>query len=273
MVLKATLDTLDGLPEAVHEHYVQRDGKYYLETDGLRTQADVDRLQSALNKERLDHKQAREQFKPISTLGLDVEQIVNMVNKYPELEIAAQGKIDDKKLEEIVNGRLKTATAPLERELGTLRTTLGERDTELNSFREERRINTIHSAIRAAAEKANVLPSAIEDALMAGERSFEIDETGRVVTKDGVGVTPGVDAAVWLTEIQPKRTHWWPASQGAGSGGRQGGGGGGNTNPFSHEHWNVTEQSRVYRESSKRAEDLARAAGTTLGGPRPAPRG
>lgn len=271
-MLKAIIDNLDGLPEQVHEHYVLKDGKYHLETEGFRTQADVDKLTNALAKERNDHKAVKDLYRPISSLGLELDDIVAKLNKYPELELAAQGKIDDTKLEAIVNGRLKTATAPLERELGVLKTTLSERDTELNAFRMERRINTIHAEIRKAAEKSNMLPSAIEDALMAGERSFDIDETGRVVTKEGVGVTPGVDAVVWLTEMQPKRAHWWPASVGAGAGGRQTGGSGGGSNPFSHEHWNVTEQSRIYRENSRRAEDLAKAAGTVVGGMRPAPR-
>jgi hypothetical protein len=268
MVLKATLDNLDDLPEQVHEHYVLRDGRYHLETEGLRTQADVDRVTSALTKERTEHKTLKDRYAPLSTLGVEVDEIVTRVNKFPELEIASKGKIDETKLEEIVSGRLKTATAPMERELATLREGVTQRDGVIGQYQERDRINTIRSDIRGAAEKAGLLPTAIEDALDIGSRMFNIDETGRVVTTEGNGVTPGVDAAVWLTEMQNKRPHWWPASVGGGAGGG-GKGNHGGVNPFSAEGWNLTQQMAVARENPARAEQLAKAAGTSVGGLRP----
>lgn len=104
---------------------------------------------------------------------------------------------------------------------------------------------------------------------MLAERVFEVDDEGNVTTKDGVGVTPGIAADVWLTEMQDKRPHWWPQSQGGGAGG-SGGGGAGGKNPFSAEGWNLTEQGRLVRENPEKADQMAKAAGTTVGGGRPA---
>jgi hypothetical protein len=274
MVLKAILDSLDEVAEPIREHYVERNGKYELAAEGFRTQADVDRLNAALVKERNDHKVVRERYAPLATLGVDTDVILDRVTRFPELEIASQGKIDDKKLEEIVGQRLSAKLSPVERELKIARDAVAERDGLINQYKDRDRVNTIHESVRQAATKANMLPAALEDALMLGERVFEIDETGRVVTRDGVGVTPGVDAAVWLADMQAKRPHWWPTSQGAGAGGggRQIPGGGTGGNPFTAESWNMTEQGRLFKENPQRAHDMAKAAGTTVGGRKPMPR-
>jgi hypothetical protein len=124
-------------------------------------------------------------------------------------------------------------------------------------------------AVRGAASKLKVVDSAVEDVTLLAERLFTIDETGAVVTKDNVGVTPGISADVWLTDMQAKRPHWWGPSQGGGAGGNRGGNSG-VTNPWSKDAWNLTEQGRIYKENSGKAEQLAKAAGTTIGGPKPA---
>jgi hypothetical protein len=76
---------------------------------------------------------------------------------------------------------------------------------------------------------------------------------------------------VWLTEMQAKRPHWWGTTSGGGSRGNNGSGGppSGN-NPFSREHWNMTEQGKLIRTNRVRAEQLAKSAGTKIGGGMPA---
>lgn len=45
----------------------------------------------------------------------------------------------------------------------------------------------------------------------------------------------------------------------------------GEPNPFSHEHWNMTKQGDFLKKhGTEKAEQMARAAGTTIGGRRPA---
>ena len=55
MALKAILDSLTDIPEALHGEYVERNGKFELQVEGMKTQGDVDRLQTALTKERNNH--------------------------------------------------------------------------------------------------------------------------------------------------------------------------------------------------------------------------
>lgn len=65
-----------------------------------------------------------------------------------------------------------------------------------------------------------------------------------------------------------RQPHWWGETT---AGGSRGGQGGSHTsNPWSAEGWNMTEQGRMYVKDKAKAEQLAKQAGTTIGGPRPA---
>lgn len=271
MALKAIVDSLADVPQQFHELYTEKNGKYELTgVEGFRTQGDIDRLTNALNKERNDHKATKEKF---SVFGdRKPEEIIALLDRIPELEAAAAGKIDDQKIDAMVENRIKTKLAPVERERDQLRSQVKERDDKLGQYEQKDRTRAIHDAVRSAATAAKVLPEALEDALMLAERVFDLDETGKVITKDNSGATPGIEANVWFSELQTKRPHWWPASGGGGAGGNRNGGGGAGPNPWSHDGWNMTEQSRIYKESPSRAEQLAKSAGTVLGGSKPLPK-
>lgn len=270
MALKAILDTIDDLPEDIKKEYVEKNGKFELQVEGMKTQADVERLQGALTKERNDHKVVRER---LGLLGdRKIEDVLQILDRVPELEAAAAGKLDETKLNELVEGRIKTKLAPVEREKGQLAQRVQELSGIVEQYQTKDKVRNIHDAVRDAVGKAQGFQSgAVEDALLYAEHMLEINEEGRVVTRDGVGVTPGVDAAVWLTEMQAKKAHWWGPSQGGGAGGNRNGGGAGG-NPWGAEGWNMTEQGRILKENRSRAEQLAKSAGTSIGGPRPQPR-
>jgi len=41
-------------------------------------------------------------------------------------------------------------------------------------------------------------------------------------------------------------------------------------NPFTHDNWNLTKQGAIVKEhGTAKAEQMAKAAGTTVGGPQP----
>lgn len=268
MALKAILDNLDNVPDALKTEYVGKNGKFELQVEGMKTQADVDRVAEALRKEKNDFTTFKTQFAPLA--GKNVEDIVAILDRVPELEAAAAGKIDDTKLNEMVETRLKSRLAPVERERDQLRTQVSEKDKMIGEFQGKEKNRTIQDAVRKAGTAAKILPSAMEDALILAERHFDVEEvTGRVVTKDGIGVTPGLEPSSWFTDMGKSREHWWGQSVGGGAGGNRGGGGA-TTNPFSAENWNMTEQGKLVKEDAAKADQFARAAGTTVGGPKPA---
>ncbi len=269
MKLKLILDSIESLPTDIQALYTEKDGKFHLTgVEGMKTQTDIDYVKTILEKEREAHKDTKKKLEDFHGLNMPVEEVLAKLDRFDELEAAAGDKIDETKLNEMVETRLKTKTAPLERDLDKLRKENLELNGKVGEFETKDRTRGIHDAVRKAATSGKVIGTAVDDILMLAERVFDIDETGAVVTKDNVGVTPGVDPAVWLTDMQEKRPHWWAPSQGGGAGG-SGGGSGFANNPFSADHWNMTEQGKLVRENADRASQMAKAAGTVVGGAKP----
>ena len=274
MALKAILASLEGLDEHVAALYTPRGDKFELGVEiegveGIKTFTDFSRLNEALRKERTDHKAIKERYAPLGERK--VEEIVALYDRLPELEAAAAGtKIDDAMIQGLVEGRIKSKLAPIERDLLTVREQNAQLQTTVQGYQAKEVQRTIGDAVRGAAAATKVVETALEDAIMLGERVLTIDENGKVVTKDNVGCTPGISAEVWLNEMQTKRPHWWGPSAGGGAGGSQGRSGTQfATNPWSAEGWNLTQQGQIYTENPAKADQMARSAGTTVGGPRP----
>lgn len=275
MALNAIYDTKEDIPEQYVDLFTERDGKWELTgVTGIKTQTDVDRVQASLVKERNDHKETKTKLKTFD--GVDTEQMAADQTELTELrakvEAGMGGEFDQDKFNEAVdklaNARVATQVAPIQRDLAKVteeRDAFGEENA---TFKTNETNRSISDSVRTAATGIKVIDTAMEDVLMLGERVFEIHEDGSVLTKDGVGVTPGVAPDVWLAEMQDRRPHWWPVSTGGGANG-SGGGGGFANNPFSAEHWNMTQQGQAMREDSAKADRMAKAAGTTVGGPRP----
>lgn len=278
MALNAVHTTLDEIPENFRELYTEKNGKFELTgISGVKTQADIDRLQVAIAKERDATKAEKEKLSVWGDYQFD--DVVAKLDKYPELEAAAAGKLDEASIEEIVSkrvdGTINSKTAPLERQLKLLQTEREELAKERDALSTEKRQRLIHDSVRKAMTASKVIPEAQEDALMLAERVFEIrEDDGQIVTRDQVGVTPGIAADVWLTEMVSQRPHWWPATQGGGARGGSGGGASfGGSNPWALDSWNMTKQGQVLNEHGReKADQMAASAGTTVGGLRPKPK-
>ncbi|MEE8519341.1 MAG: hypothetical protein V3S98_09475 [Dehalococcoidia bacterium] len=275
-VIYETKDAFEaGVAEQYRDLYAEKDGTgvwNLVGIVGIKTQTDIDNIKEALTKERDDHKATKTKLVPWE--GLDAEEVKAKLDGYDVIKAKADavdedGKVDKDKLDEIANARVATAVAPLNRELEELRTNNGTLTEANETYAKQDTTRTISEAVRKAAIEAKVITGALDDVLLLGERVFEITEDGTVLTRDSVGVTPGIAPSIWLTEMQPNRGHWWPLSEG---GGAQGSGSGTTfaNNPWAKDHWNMTEQGKVIRESGReKADQMAKSAGTTVGAPKP----
>lgn len=274
--LNLVYDKEEDIPEAHRELYSKKDedddnSKWELTgVAGLKTQADIDRLNESIKKERAETKKFKDKLAVWSEF--DHEQVVKDKEELEEARIrleAGDGKMDDEKIEKIVEARVTAQVAPVKRDLEKMteeREGLAGRVVDFEASDVKR---TITDSVRQAATGLKIIDTAMEDVLMLGERVFEITDDGAILTRDEVGCTPGIAPDIWLSEMQEKRPHWWPSSKGSGAGG-SGGGGGFTENPFTREHWNMTKQGQAIREDKDKAERMAKAAGTTVGGPVPA---
>lgn len=266
-MLEQKYATKDLIPAGFLHFYKEVGGEWVLKvaTD-IKTEDDVARVQEALRKEREDHDATRIKLAAFGTL--EPADTLAKIDRIAELELAAKGKLDDAQIDAIVETRITSRLAPVERERDTLRTALDTTKVQVETLQGEITTTNILDQVRSAGIKAKLTEGGLEDALHYARTLFTKSPDGQIVTKEGVGVTPGVDPTVWLTEVQEKKSHWWPAAVGGGSTGNNAGGGGG-SNPFSADSWNMTEQSVLVRSNPARAQQMAAAAGTTVGGAKP----
>lgn len=290
MALRAEYDSLEDVPEVHRELYGERGGKYVVTgIDGIKTQADVDRVLEGAKKEREEHKATKARFGAWSSLrsheGTPFEKpedVQALLDQFPTLKLAADA--GGSKSAEVVKAQVEAEAKRLEAKYGKQ---LSERDTKYTAA--EQRIQRLENTQRktfveqyvqkAVAESkiGKIKPGAIEDVLMYAERHLvpieERDDDGNLVfkdvrTKSNAGVTEDVDVNAWLSEMQGRKSHWYEESEGGGSGPKGRGGPGGGVNPWAKGSWDVTAQGAYFRaHGAERAAARAKEAGSFLGAP------
>ena len=278
MEIEMSYSSKDDIPSGYEELYTQEEETSPWVLTGVKNmvfQKDVDDVKEALRKESKDHKDTKGKLKEWE--GLDAKETREKLDKIPELEAIAEGakgKIDEKKMEEILTARMAQKIGPLERQVETLTGERNEANVKIIDLEKQILNRDRDGIVRDAAVDMKVIDTAVPDVLLNARVVLERNEEGRFVTKDGIdGVTPGLDAKAYLKEMQKARPHWWPVSEGGGAGGGRGGPRTRANNPFTRELWNLTEQGRIIKdEGLEEAQRLAKAAGTKVGGARPAPK-
>lgn len=288
MPLKTVYEKEEDIPEGYSDLYRERNGKFELTgIEGVKTQADIDRVQNALTKERADHKAVKEQLNAITAgLGeIDPATVPAIIEERDALKtqvesITKDGKLDETKVTERVNAAVTQAVGPIKRDLDAANRALeaqkkatADKEQEVANLQTANRQERIRNAIRDAAIAAKVLPTAVDDAVLVGERMFDYTDDGKLVTKNDAGVTPGLDPKEWAKDMMERRPHWWPPSLGGGAGGGKGGGTTLKDNPWSPEGWNVTKQGQTIKEVGvEKANEIAARVGSKVGATKPTPK-
>lgn len=280
--LKTIYEKQEDIPEGYGDLYVQRNGKFELSgIEGVKTQADVDRVQEALRKEKADHKAAKDSLAKWGEL--DPEKVPAALEELEEVKAqlataTKEGKVDEGAVQERIEAAVNRAVGPLQRDKKALETQLNqkdkviaEKDGEVQNLQGNIKRSKIEGILRDNAIASKVIATAIDDAVMVGLNMFE-EVDGKYVTKDGIGVTPGLDPKEWYKDMQEKRPHWWPPSQGGGSRGGSGPTGRTAENPWSREGWNVTKQGQYIRQHGEaKAGEAATSVGSKVGSTKPPP--
>lgn len=269
-MLELIYDNEGDIPEGFASLYTEKDGKWVLTgVKGMKTQADVDRASQAKQREVDAHKETKKKLAAFQDAfgELDEDGIHELADEVDGLRAGGKGlKEGSPEFEAAVEKAAARKTGPLERQITTLTREKTEAEQARDAAQAEIKTGKIKDAVREQLTALKVLPEAQEDALMYAERLFDVAEDGAIVTKDGVGVTPGLTAKDWLSDLKGKKPHWWPASEGAGSGGGGGRGGGSADNPWSKAGWNLTRQGAYIREHGEEAgARMAQAAGSKVG--------
>jgi hypothetical protein len=260
--LELSYDSQDDIPAGYEGLYTEKDGKQILtRVKGLATRENVTRLESSLQKERNDHKGTKQKYAALTSHGT-IDEVVAKLDSIPELEARAAGVKEPAQIDALVNAKV----APLQRTLDQANQTIAALKDENAGFKQKEVNNKIKDAVTSAATSLKLKPEAIADAIMYGERVLTLDESGNVVTRDGVGITPYLDPKSWLEEIVPTKQHWIQDSFGGGS---QGGKGGVDLtgNPYSPDNWSVTDQMALYKKNPDKARQMAARFGVDVMNP------
>lgn len=268
MKLKAIYDNKEDIPTGFESAYVERNGKWELQVEGMKTAADVERVQSALESERTEHKAAKRRLKGLGDDdNADSFQDLKDENEdlKAKLETAGQDKVSDEDIQKRVDAQVKLAMRPLERANSKLTeenadhlVTIGTQSHKINSGLIRGDVTDV-----LGTKELGINPDALPDIEIYAERVMVVGEDGARLTKDGVGVTPGLTLAELIAEMRAngQRNHWFGKTQGAGSPGGDGGNHGG-ANPFKEgDSWNSTEQGVLIQNNPALAKSLAEQAG------------
>ena len=255
MALKFKLQSKGEIPAGLEVHYVERDGAWFLDADGVVEKSKLDEFRAsnvALMKERDDLKKRFE--------GIDPDEVRRLASEKRQLEEAQQLKAGE--TEKVVETRVKAARAELERQLSAL---TSERDA-LNS-----RLVTIQidQGVVAAATKRGLRATAIADITSRARGVFRlVNGVPTAFEADGQTVRVGKDAASpmnleeWIETQVSEAPHLFESNAGGGAAGNGSGGAGGNRsvkNPFRKETWNLTEQMKLQKTDPALAARLKAA--------------
>lgn len=234
-MLDAVVDNIDTVDEKYRDLYTKKADKYELTgVKGMKTEADVFRVQTALNAERAITKELKA-YKD-SWGDLDPSVVRPELDKVPALQAlveAGKGKLDDAQIQ----AQITAAKVGMQRELDATKKVLLEKDKALENWVQKDTKRTIFDAVRKQAMDMKALPesygSEMGGLMLLAERLFTVDPAGQVVIREGATdmVPHGTSIKDAFPEIQKNFSYMWPSSQGGGASGNTGAGTA-NANPF-----------------------------------------
>lgn len=174
MAIKAILDAIDEAPEALRDHYAERDGKFYLSVDPVGGYAleDVSGLKSALSKERGRAEKAEGSISKFK--DLDPDSVRASLAKLAELEGIDPTKEADKIAQTKVDAAIKQLT-------GRHETALGERDSRIGFLQGAVSNMMVDAAATAALAEAKGSVDLLLPHVKSAARVNEVD--GRFVVE------------------------------------------------------------------------------------------
>lgn len=230
MALKALLTLkaeLDALAEPVRALYIERDGKYALDVEGMVPAAEVTDVKTKLGEFRDNNKtlfeenktlKARvEKIKDITDIDAYVAEHATLKTTVDELKKKGVGGTSD--LDAAINAALKPVVDKLN--ASELRATEAQKRADGSRFRE---------LVTADATKAGVRATGLRHVLREAEEKFELVD-GALKPKSGVRNTndplKDLTPTDWLQELSKSDEYLFGETVGGGANGSHGAGGGG----------------------------------------------
>ena len=258
MALKYKIKTREEIPAEHAALYIERDGAFHLDAEGVVEKAKADELRNhniELRKQIEEH-QARFE-------GIDPEEVRQLAEEKRKLELQAQGHKPEE-IEKLVTDRLKGLKADWDKQFAAV---TGERDsltTRLTSIQ-------IDQGVITTATKRGLRPTAIPDITARARTVFKLvngapqafEPDGKTVRYGKDGITP-MTLEEWVDAQVSDAPHLFESNAGGGAAGNGAGGAAGSQrsvkNPFRKDTWNITEQMKLQKSDPALAARLKAAA-------------
>jgi len=153
--------------------------------------------------------------------GIDPEAVRGILSKFANDEEA--GLIAKGDIETVVNKRVERMKAASDKEVLT-----AKEEAQRHASRTEKFASRVlKGEVIGAASTAGVHKYAMEDAMLAAARDFELDDDGNPVAREGKYGKDGKPLTLkeWFAEMKDSRPHWFPATGNGGGAGHGGGNG------------------------------------------------
>jgi len=216
MALKAILKSLDGLSDDVKKLYVEKEGAFHLDVDGM---VNKDRVDEFRNKNIDLIKQLDDLTKRYE--GIDPDQVKELLKK--EAQLREKKMIDAGKIPELVEEQVKAMRADYEKKIKDLTDKISVSDKQLERL-------VIDNSIQAESVKAGVRDTAMPDVLLRGRARYKLVDGKAVPIGDDGKTIYGKDGSTpesmteWVSGLSTSAPHLFKPSIGGGTNGNNGNG-------------------------------------------------
>lgn len=215
--LKAIISKLDEVAEPFREFYELDPAtqKYILSAE-VEDHPSVRGLKNAHERTKEEKKRSEEEFKA-KFEGIDPDlarKLMDEHQKQQDKKLIDAGEVD-KLVEQKVEQRVKKMQDEFARKEGELTAALNKSNGKLEEL-------LITTGVQAAATKAGVRPTAVDDVLLRAKQTYKIKD-GAAIPFDGEAIVYGKDGKTplafdeWVTDLHQRAPHLFNEPVGAGT--------------------------------------------------------
>ena len=257
MPLKYKHQTREEIPAEQTSLYLERDGAFFLDAEGVVEKSKADELRNHNIELRKQVEERDARFE-----GIDPEAVRQLAAE--KLRLEEEQRLKEGKHQEVMDARLKAAKAESDKALSAV---TGERD---DYFAQLTAIQ-IDQGVITAATKRGLRATALPDIIARARQTFKLvkgvpqafEADGRTVRLGKDGTSP-MNLEEWMDAQVTEAPHLFEANAGGGAASNGAGGAAASArakkNPFRADSWNLTEQMKMKKTDPQLAARLQAAA-------------
>ena len=258
MALKYKYTSKQEIPAEHQSLYVEREGAFYLDAEGVTDKAKADEMRNhniELRKQ-IEDRDAR-------FAGIDPDEYRRLAEEKRKLELQAAGHKPEE-IDKLVTERLKGLKADWDKQFAAVTSERDSLTTRLTSIQIDQGIITV-------ATKRGLRPTAIPDITARARTVFKLvngapqafEPDGKTVRYGKDGISP-MTLEEWVDAQVTDAPHLFESNAGGGAAGNGAGGAAGSQrsvkNPYRKDSWNLTEQMKLQKTDPSLAARLKAAA-------------